>query len=333
MKYAFIFIAILFIASGVIAQQNLDDPFQSYDMPSFQGGTATEDSATVGTQIPYFVDPDPVINSLSGYYDTSETNVTNGISTEFTWSLDNVSGLSWGTPLNYPAASGSVAPYVVVQMPGSATGTNDADTLEVVEENPAVSGCPGPTRKVPIRVFAEPSFDMSDDDVSDTIEVCSGSVVNLPIYNVADNGIDKYGNVNFLMDTTVTEVDAQDYSSELGSVESGTDIVRTRAESDALTGGNYNLYPGGITLTAQDSDDGDSNAGVTKYVYTFKGMNDHISRKSDFYKLGSGNRGSTTPLDFTFYGPDNVNDNSLVYIVFPAPNTGDIYHVPNDFNL
>ena len=316
--------AMLFIAAGAFAQ-NLGDPFGSdYNLSSFTTG---EDSAIVGTQIPYYIDPDPVINNLSGNYDTTSLNANQGIFTSFNWSVTGGSHAAGDFTLNYPAPSDDTSAYVVVTMPTSPTAGGDADTLEVYEYNPSAASCPGPTRQVPIRIFDEPSFDVSANDQVDTIEVCDGSNITLTLNNVADNGINKGGNVKFLMDTSVTTVNAGDYSTDVSTVNTATDIVISRLESAALTDGNYNFFT--RTLTAVDGH-GDASPDITKYTYTFKGMNDHISRKSDFYHIPDLTNVNDT--DFTFYGPSG-NDDAVVYVVFPTPQTGEIYYVPNDYDL
>lgn len=317
--------AMIFIAAGAFAQQQMDDPYD-YDMPSFQASGDTEDSLTVNTSIPYFIDPDPVINSLPGTYDTSATNASQGIVTSFDWTANDIGGNSSSISLSYSTFPSADTSAVAILTTGGTATSGDADTLEVYEYNPGV-GCPGPVRQVPVRTFAAPSFDVSDNDVVDTIEVCSGSDVTLTLQTVADNGIAKYGTVDFLMDTSVANVSGNDYSNVTTGIDNATDYVLSKPESAALTGGNFDLFT--RNLVAQDGDtDGDPE--VTRYTYTFKGMNDHISRKSDFYHLPDQNSPGAT--DFTFYGPSG-NDDAVVYVVFPTPQTGDVYYVPNDFDL
>jgi len=55
----------------------------------------------------------------------------------------------------------------------------------------------------------------------------------------------------------------------------------------------------------------------TKYVYTLGGITDNVSRKSDYLAAGT-----------TWY--DDVNEVYTI-ILNPAPSTGPIYHIPNNY--
>ncbi len=62
---------------------------------------------------------------------------------------------------------------------------------------------------------------------------------------------------------------------------------------------------------------------VTRYTFTLDGINEAVSRRSDYIApLGRNLVGA-----FTNYVPGA--DNTFVVMVLPAPTTGPIYHVPN----
>ncbi|MFO7843760.1 MAG: hypothetical protein R6V16_08115, partial [Bacteroidales bacterium] len=73
----------------------------------------------------------------------------------------------------------------------------------------------------------------------------------------------------------------------------------------------------------------------TKYEYTIKTATDYtgtgaegiisaISHKSDYLAVAGSGEITTYPFTGTL---------TVTYIVNPAPSTGPVYHIPNDFNL
>ena len=106
------------------------------------------------------------------------------------------------------------------------------------------------------------------------------------------------------------------------------------------------------TFYAGEYDKGDGEGSldrITEYTLTFTGFNHHISRKGNFLDLSDNvaGDGKTLPdLSASEYdGTDGYADDdeelytwygggeTVTVTIYPAPNTGEIHFVPNDFEL
>ena len=330
----FIFIALFASMSVNVIGQDATVPFS--DMTATQDdGT---DYVTVNTEMMYFVVPDPVLNNTAEPYDTSETRVINGVNSTFTFEWG---GTGTGDANFYVPQADADAPYRVIHFV-----QEGSLVLNAIETGPGgTTGCPGSTTSLNIEVIAEPSFTVGDgDDVVQTIEICdsdgaAGYDLTIDNISVAYTGT---GNVNILGDISVdTDNDAD------GTFENN---IAARTKNDTLyqidnnAGSPSTTIATGIWMGAQDGD-GDTNPNVTRYRYDFggtvegtnnNGINDPISRKSDYFENALSQEASIEPGDFQFYAASDANANDMIIdiIVYPTPSTGDIYYVPNDqYNL
>jgi hypothetical protein len=76
---------------------------------------------------------------------------------------------------------------------------------------------------------------------------------------------------------------------------------------------------------------------VTRYRFSFgaadDGISDMISRKSDYLKGGIAGTDPGDEQSWTYYdATDGGNGTNIDVVVYPKPQTGNIYYVPNDFD-
>ncbi|MFO8234086.1 MAG: hypothetical protein R6U04_01590 [Bacteroidales bacterium] len=278
------------------------------------------DSVTVSDNVdkylPYYVEPDATLNSISDPYNTSENPESQGIYTSFSWSYEDVSGND-AYEFQYEPAGNDTVPYVKVRFTESNYG-NDADTLSVIETSDG--GCPGDPVKLPIMVFDEPSFDVTNDTDNDTIEMCDNENYSIQVASITDNGVTD-GNLKFHVDSLVENIDADGNSIDAGD---GDPIANATVYPTISEDGNLGVTDGVEVFT---HDLVARNGDITRYSFTFYGISDHISRKTDYLS-----NESATDADFTYYEPDSEG-NTLVFVVFPPPETGNIQYIPNNFDL
>ena len=280
------------------------------------------DSVTVNTKMMYYVEPDPILNNLSAAYDTTATRAAQGVNSSFafTWSAGGV-----GT-IQTPTVDAS-APFRMIRF-DAGTGTG---TLEVVETS-AGGGCADATPTTQgIEVIAEPTFTVGAPAVD---EIChdvgaAGYDVTLSSITVAAEG----GQAHIMGDITVdtdTDADGTFETNVLGRTKNDT-IYKL---SDPVGATEPSLNIATVYMGAQGGN-------ITRYRFDFgntvdatdnNGINDYISRKSDYFENALGAAPADT--DFQFYASaDGAQADRIIdIIVYPAPETQDIYFIPNDFN-
>ncbi len=311
LKVMFTVVAI-FAVAATFAQTH--EPYT--EMSNEFAATGDNDTVTVSNTVtkwlPYYVEPDNVLNSMSADYDPTTDPESQGIYTSFGWSFDGTNGGGTASLQYQPDAANDTVPYVEVQF----TGTNtDADTLIVTETSDG--GCAGDPVKLPIVVVNEPVFDVTTDTDNDTIEICDSPGYAITVASIADNGITG-GNLKFEMDSTVETLNAD--MSVKTTEQATTTVYPTIPENGNLGGTDVTVFTHDLTTR---------NGDITRYSFIFNGMSDHISRKTDYLALAD--RTGGTDSEFNYYGP-TTGGNGKVFIVYPTPNTGDIYYIPNDFN-
>ena len=341
LKLFFTAVAVMFV-SAMFAQTNENEPWE--DMVT---GSGENDSVVVNSTVPYYVEPDPVLNNLNGQYDPTSTNADQNINSTFEWrSSDNTVGFNDPT-------GGASAPYREVTFPGTAT---DGITIEVRELSS--SGCSdGNWASKTVDVIPAPDFTT---DAIHNLEVCSGTEHTVSIESIADDGIDGTSKYYFLLDIDKRVREASETSPNYQNIYTHADTVVQVNTTDVTSGGVGLITQ---TFTAGNYDyngDGTAEKCITEYRFDFTenlggddvaGLNNHISRKGGFLDLsndGTSPEGKT-PIDFSS-GYDNTNygygasynaetlyswygqdAGTITVTVYPAPNTGNIYHVPNNF--
>jgi hypothetical protein len=301
-----------------------------------QQDDAAPDSLVIGMTVPYYVEPDPVLNNLSSQYDPTSANSAQGINSIFNWSSTN-------GDVDFTAPSGNAdAPYREVTI--NTTGTAIPVTVQEVNEQ----GCSDPTGTTEeVDVIGEPGFTVGTQDA----EVCDGANQSISIESIAGDGIDGESMYYFLLDVEKRVFDSD------GSTELGNSPIYTRGDTvvqvkTADATGGVVLIPD-YTFTCGTNSSAEKV--ITKYVFDFTnnlagndmaGLNHHISRKGDFLSLADDGSGGKTKPDLSntaYNGNDGYPDDESRYTwfgqgagtitvtVYPTPSTGNIYHVPNTF--
>lgn len=317
----------MIVGTGLYAQVP-DANYAVYDANPDDNVFPEVDSMTVNDTAGYYVLPDsyfhPNYNAGGGWQ------ITSGFT--WSWSFDN--------------ALGAITPYYVaqgyndslyVQIEWSSTGT---DTLRVTENAPAAyGGCSGDETRMVVRVLAEPTIAVHDDGVTAYIPrdttICSGDA--LESFNV---GVDLTGipNWNIVWDLEiatlasdgVTKVAYYDLTqtSALGSQSYAVEHPYT--DPDTASTATYDLdLPGSGFVTINDSS--------TVYTYRMLAANGRISRKSNYLINSTKTPGGFCYYDFTGtrrYGAAGIaaiTPEDIIITVNPAPDTGPLYHIPNNW--
>jgi len=271
---------------------------------------------TEGTTMPLWVMPDDLYQP--GY--DPETDDATATGHTWTWTPDAGIALGSDDGDNYV----TITPAV--------TGTQTDYTVNVKENLPSsMGGCGDPTgTDITIRSVLAPAI--NDFNTFETVfGITSGGAAYEYCGNqtgATDIDISINGFAAFQVDWSVAieEIDGTG-ATVVGNTNNGVLIDYT-----AATGTPQEFLSGSNSLTRsepsadlilesrtfimiKDEADGTTDR-RTKYTYTINGITDNISRKSDYL-------GATTWYDNGGY--------VFTVIVNPAPVTGPIYHIPNDF--
>jgi len=296
------------------------------------------DSVTHGNTLPYYVEPDPILNpDFSGgdVYPTNSGDLSQG--EEWNWWL-GTTGTVGGSTDNQGTAGGDAdndGPYIEVEWNdpnAGAVGAPVEDSIYVQESNTDVSGgCEGDTSYLRVLVFDQPEFTPVDGSNA-LIELCGTQDYDIPIASVEDNHV-QTGNLKFKFDISCDNVDPADPTGpSTGTVSGRTNTdsvvaVTTPVNGDGTAEGPFNMLTN-YDIRIQNND-------VTRYRFSFggsgDGISDQISRQSDYLNVGGSD--PTDETQWTYYPATNGgNGTNIDVVVYPAPNTGNIYYVPNDFD-
>jgi len=310
--------ALTFLISAISFGQSV--PFS--DMTATQDGTgAVDDSVTIGKPMLYFVEPDPVLNSLSGTYDTSATNSTQGINSTFDWTFTE--GTGTGTMYTPSNGSGADAPFRKVIY--NTAGEFDLEVQEISAGN----GCPGNTVKLDIEAIDSSNIVVSNAGDAHSIDVCETAGAQSISLSEINTSVGS-GQLHFRLDISVDSLEA-DGSTQAGNIRTELDTIAKLPYSNAGTDVELFQYD----VYAVDGR-------ITRYTFAFdnsidgtnqNGVNDYISRKSDYFTNELHSVATVSDEDFYFHAADAGDSKTITYTVYPTPQTGDIYYVPNDYDL
>ncbi len=310
LKLAFVIVA-MFAFMGTYAQVQDGNLVEQT-----AGQPANQDTVTVGYQTIYVAKPDT-------YYHPNYTAV--GLWTltaNFTWAwtyfaADGTTPLA--TPADYSAAAGAKANEILV------TWANTGDyVLKVAETAPAAwGGCQDATPSVVnVAVVAEPSRGTFP-YFNTTLGMASGDTH----YFCGDQGavdinVNLTGFPKFNFEWTLVRQEIDEAGLDVGAPTTLVNNITAGAGAQVLGAANgfadgnvtnqtYVLENRALTMIGGTQ--------RTKYTYTMMGMNDLYSRKSD-YVAGT-----------TSWFPTPAANETYIIVLNPTPNTGPIYHVPNNW--
>lgn len=264
----------------------------------------TVDTVTVNSTTRLYVMPDPVYSP--SYNATTNANI--GVNETWTWSngvTKAASGENW------------------IEQNWTATGTV---TVDVVEANTTVS-CAGSTSTINVEVIDEPTVTYTSVDGSPVFgsaaspfSFCESDGRLTTDYVQAAFTSEIAGNPSYQIQYTITVDTSSDGGSTWSNIAARTQTFAgsssTQQASNAATL-NLTVPTGGFVAIANASAD----QRPTRFTYTLNGVNDRISRKSDYL---TNNTAAATA--WSWY---DTTAETVVIVVNPSPVTGPIYHISN----
>jgi hypothetical protein len=304
----------MFVVNGLFAQvQNAD--YSLYD--ANETAPTAIDSVTTGTTTGLYVMPDM-------YYHPDYTAVGGWtLTANFTWNW-SFNGASGGSTINDANPNDN---YVEIDWGAASLGT--PYEVNVYEEaSPAYGGCQGDITVLNVEVVATPTVTFTADNpgsiIGADLTVCEGDARLADIVQAAFTGIRTF---QLDWDLEIATLDASMAKDEYfdinyGSLGAVQDYAIQNQGSDgsqttAINAATYDLtVPTGGFLV--------QNTKSTVFTYDIRGVNDRISRKSDYLT------NAAAALDSWSWYDTGVE--TIVITVNPAPDTGPIYHIPNNWN-
>jgi len=305
-KFSLIFVALVAIAWSASAQ--------------VQGGanyvdetTQASDYVLVGSTMPYYAKPDSYIHP-----DYNAAAPAWQLTAGYTW--------TWTTP---GCTQGNAADnYVEITFPATA-GTVATSVVEVATAGGCTDASPSTHT---VTVIDKPIFSItngSDVATCNPAADITAPVIDFTLGNAADGGVRIiYSLTIYTLKNTGTWVPDQYYDIN----NANPNAVAFNA-IDVTTADVQNIADGGAihagTAPTYEAIGGQS----TRFVYTVKSINTAISRKCD-YLVNS----AAVNANFTFYNTTGGvyagagDDVSFTFTIHPAPNTGEIYHIKNDWS-
>jgi len=317
-----------FIVTGAFAQVAGGD-YSEYDSDT-ETPTAI-DYVTVGTDHGYYAMPDNVYHPN---YDAG-----NG------WAL--TAGFVWNWTVDAePNAGDASITYPVGGMPANYVEINYGElgnyTINVAEQAPlSFGGCADATPTVMnVTAIAAPTAGIVGADANNTwTEVTAGyeyyicgdaAAENLTI-TITETGVPAaLASYAYSVEQRIVNIDASD--NDIGGTETITPdfvdhTITGKYATATADGGSETVSTGAMPVVGGER---------TKYEYTIKTATDYtgaggegiisaISHKSDYLTVAGGGEITTYPFTGTAV--------TVTYIVNPAPTTGPVYHIPNDFSI
>ncbi|MFO7924160.1 MAG: hypothetical protein R6U58_10755 [Bacteroidales bacterium] len=268
-----------------------------------------------GTTIPLYAEPDAVYHSDWTY--DSDWSLTDG----FIWNW-SVSAGDAGNVTFTPAASNTRDNYVELNI--TTTGTYQ---ISVTEEAPAAyGGCEGAAQTLDVEVVDAPSVTLGAlDGTSDNFCITDGGIPTEIIATISDGwrnyrvawtleiatlGAGLVEDEWFDTDLTTSLGGAQAFAEDY--TEAAPNEIASAGDADIMTVASFSVI----------------NNKPTVYTYTLTSINDQALRFGDYIGFG-GDYGTPAAADFTY----NAVGESYSVQINPAPATGPIYHIPEDFAL
>jgi len=317
------FIALFVLVQGVLGQNPNYQPYA--DMTADQGDGP--DSVTVNSDMVYYVEPDPGLNNLTVNYDTSwdQANAqSNGVNSTFNFVWDGA-----GAGTIKPPQAGWNAPFRRIKF--ESTGSAILNVTEV-----AAAGCPDPSpTQLNIEVISAPSFSVGNPAEEQICHSTGAAGYNISLSSITAPA--ERGWVNLRMDYTV-DVDSD------GDGSFDDQNIRTTTDTIVKLYDNAGSEPSAADILSSTLYMGTRNNGdITRYRFDFggtvegsanNGINDHISRKSDYFDEAINDLGSVSATDYSFYASTDggASERIIDIVVYPQPETQNIYYVPNEFD-
>ena len=288
-------LVLAFAFTGVFAQAILTD----YDEDN-----TTDMYQTTGTTFSLYVYPDLVYSP--GYVEAA--NAPLGADSEWRWTY---AGLT-GTPLTTVWAAQNNVDFTVTPVGVYAV---------TVEERNTLIGCAGGVITQNINVVAAPTATITTVDAT---AYCGNQAAQPISISFVENVLDALAAFGFAVSEVVDEIDGSDVL--IVNVSTNNIYVEftlaAKAKHPANLGGGTPNYTYGFNSSALNV----SNNHRTRYTYTLLEASDAGTGIDGIISAISQKSGYTDGLvTYAF------TDDAVVFIVNPAPVTGPIYHIANDY--
>lgn len=303
----------MFVITGAMAQT-----IANYTGNYVDADNATDNNislVTVGKSIPLFVWPSTL------YHPSYDPAAGTGMTADFTWIWTT------GTVANVTLTNENLN-YVQANAVGI---VGSSSVINVKEKAPAAwGGCEDPTgTDITVTIVAKPTYSLAD--AGTTANYCSGNL-SIP---TAGPEVTFTGYINFDYTYTleIKTIDANgdavlyydiDKANPNAAAYFASDYTKGSPATATATTANLAYPTGGYTLINATTS--------TVYTYTMALVNDVVSRKSDFLT-----NPTKVKADFEYYDNAGAVDGAAVstfaIIIRPAPVTGPIYHIPNNYTF
>lgn len=280
--------------------------------------TQPTDTVTLGKNVPYFVEPDAYFSPAwtGGATGPDSGNAT----TTFNWSVPTVPVGGTATPTDVTANDN----YIEYAF----TGATGAYQIQVTE---TANSCAGSAVTQDVEVINAPDFAINTAAgyISADITACEGDAALGDIVGVTLS-TDIAQNPSFQLGwqleiKTLTSGGADDQFYDEGNLATAPVSGVPVAIDSTFTSGTQETGINTTTFDLTKPADGfiaidDGGKQTTVYTYTVNGVNDRISRKSNYLT-----NSIADPTAWDVYGTAAT----IVITVNPAPVTGPIYHISN----
>lgn len=322
LKLALVSLA-MFVFMGAGAQDATYQQFSRNDQE-------LPDQITLGATMPFWVFPSDYFNPD---FDPTAPADEQALHLYIEGQADILSTFTWSVTGGFDL-SGFTGNYVEIPVTVANNFPVGGPYTISVFETPAApwDGCPGVAQTFNFSVVAQPTMSLTtpvaDINACETDPSLTTAVVATLTGNVA-------GSLNLQWDyraytvlstwdgsfpVDVADIDDADISAEVGYV--ATDYPTEAAPQTGRAIGANTLVASKDWVTYLNK--------VTVYEFELIGVNDKISRKSDYLAIVPAGLDNTAPENYTYY-PNGAITRRIV--VKPTPQTGPIYHVPNSWGL
>lgn len=306
-----------FFVGGAIAQTHDGTAIPGAAADYASGAVETSTYITQGKTVPVYALPDSYFHP-SYNVGTSTWTLTDG----FTWAWAVTAGTATDLTFSQNNAQDN---YVAITAIATASG---AYTVNVQENAPAAyGGCSDAGTNLTINVVAAPEITITGGDA--TYDFCAGDP-GLPanINTAITGGWEAYHAVWTLEIKTLNNVGADEfwYSDETGAGQAGiafntVNYTTAAPQTIATAAAAPNLMTVGSFAVINNG----TRDATTVYTYNLTSINDRASRFGDFIGLN----GSTADQSLFQYYATPATDDQVVVTIYPAPETGPIYHISN----
>lgn len=322
-------LVLAFVITGAFAQNDPTD----YGAIS---ADADISYVTLDATIPFYITPDNT-------YHPTWTAFSNNLTAGFSWNFYDDASWSDGTELDLTVTNN------YVEITGNTVGSYPINVKE--QAAAAFGGCEDATgQDFTVTVIAKPTAGIVGAGANNTwtevtagyeYYICDDAAAEDLTITITETGVPSaLASYAYSVEKRVINIDASDTEIPASEVLTSNFVDHTivsKYATGTADGGSETVSTGLMPVVGGER---------TKYEFTIKTATDYtnavspgivsaISHKSDYLDIAADTQGDgsdpSDDLDITTYAFTGTT--TVTYIVNPAPTTGPIYHIPNDFNI